>query len=296
MKVAVSGYRGLIGSQLEKELTDNGHHVVRLDRELLYDRSLEQLAISLKGTDAVVHLSGAPIIQRWTSKNRKIMYDSRIITTRNIAGAIGLLAIEERPKVMVSASAIGLYQVGKLHAEDSYAFADHFAARLIIDWEEANAMLPEDTRSVIFRIGLVLDSKAELIKRLKLPFLLYAGGPIGNGAQPFPFIHLHDVTGAIQWAISQTEVKGVYNLTAPEQITNGQFSAELGKRLNRPSWFPVPKLPLRVLFGEAAQLVFESPAIEPRRLKEENFIYQFPTLHLAMNQLFNQLPLSESTA
>lgn len=286
MKVAISGYRGLIGKKLESELSKAGHDILRLERSLLYDYSQEQLALRLKGADAVVHLSGAPIIKRWTASNRKVMFDSRIVTTRNIAGAINKLAPEERPKVMVTASAIGLYKPDRLHTEESRDYAGHFAARLIIDWEAANGNLPKGVRNVIFRIGLVLDREAELIKKLKLPFLLFAGGPIGRGRQPFPFIHLNDVTAAMEWAIIQPEVKGVYNLTAPEQINNARFSTELGKRLHRPSWFPVPRFPLRLLYGQAAQLVYESPAVEPDRLLRENFTFSYPTLDGAMDQIF----------
>lgn len=286
MKVAISGYRGLIGKRLERKLSAAGHEIVRLERRLLYDYSHEQLALRLKGTDAVVHLSGAPILKRWTAANRKVMHDSRIVTTYNIAGAIKKLAPEECPKVVVSASAIGLYKPNHLHSEESRNYAGHFAAQLIVDWEAANASLPNGIRNVIFRIGLVLDREAELIKMLKIPFLLFAGGPIGNGRQPFPFIHLHDVTAAIEWAIKESAAQGVYNLVAPEQVSNARFSAGLGKRLHRPSWFPVPRLPLRLLFGQAAQLVYESPAVEPTRLVREKFSFSYPTLDGALDQIF----------
>ena len=285
MKIALSGYRGLIGSSLEEELIGKGHSVVRLSREVLYDFRGDTLSGVLKGTDAVVHLSGAPIIKRWTEKNRKEIYDSRIITTRNLVQALRKIEKADRPNIFISASAIGIYESGSRHTEASTKLAGNFAAQIIKDWEQASANLPEGVRRVIFRIGLVLDRRAILIRQLRLPFLLFAGGPIGNGKQPFPFVHLQDVTGAIRWALESGSTSGIYNLVAPEEVTNGAFSKAFGKQLRRPSWFPVPRLPLKLMFGKAAQLVYESPAVVPERLLTEGYPFRYPTLAEALGEI-----------
>jgi uncharacterized protein len=285
MIVALSGYRGLIGNSLANELQKQGHTVIKLKREDLYDYKGGKLAGLISGADAVIHVSGSPILKRWTKKNRTEIYDSRIVTTRNLTSAIRSLTLDQRPKIYVSASAIGIYQSGLTHSESSVNLAGHFAAQIIRDWEQASDNLPDDVRRVVFRIGLVLDAKSLLIRQLKIPVLLFAGGPIGNGNQPFPFIHLKDVTGAILWSLQNSRAKGVYNLVAPEQTTNKNFMQLFARRLNRPSWLPVPRLPLKILFGQAAQLVYESPAVIPGRLTNESYSFHFPYLDGALSDI-----------
>lgn len=286
MKIVLSGYNGLIGSALRTELTEAGHEIILLPRQSLYDTPGNIVPL-IRGTDAVIHLAGAPILKRWTNRNRAEMYNSRVITTRNLVQAIGNLPDENRPCIFISASAIGIYKPGQTHTEASENYAGHFAGRLTKEWESASEGLPEGVRRIVFRIGLVLDRNAQLIKQLRLPFLFFAGGPVGNGRQPFPFIHLKDVTGAINWALKNGKAAGIYNLTAPQQIDNRQFSAAFGRQLGRPSWFPVPKLPLQILFGKAAQLVFESPAVLPGRLLEEGYHFRYPRVEEALKEVFH---------
>ena len=285
MIVALSGYRGLIGNSLENELLNQGHSIKRIKREDLYDYKGSGLAGLISGADAVIHLSGAPILKRWTKKNRTEIYNSRIVTTQNLTSAIRSLSPDRRPKIFISASAIGIYQSGLTHTENSENLAGHFAAQIIRDWEQASDNLPEDIRRIVFRIGLVLDAKSLLIRQLKIPVLLFAGGPIGSGNQPFPFIHLKDVTGAILWSLQNNRAKGVYNLVAPEQTTNKSFMQLFARRLNRPSWLNVPRLPLKIIFGQAAQLVYESPAVIPGRLTSESYPFLFPGLDGALRDI-----------
>lgn len=283
MRIALSGYRGLIGSTLEKELADEGFEVVRINREALYDYKGNTLSALISGADAVIHLSGSPILKRWNKKNRTEIYDSRIVTTTNLVSATKALPSENRPKIFISASAIGIYQSGKIHSEKSKQIAGHFAAQVIKDWEQGSESLPANTRRTVFRIGLVIDEKSQLIKQLKLPFMLFAGGPIGSGKQPFPFIHLRDVTAAIRWSLKNNNVKGIFNLVSPDQITNKQFSEHFARKLSRPSWLPVPKMPLKILFGQAAQLVYESPGVIPERLINEKYPFKYPDIESALN-------------
>ena len=282
VKIVLSGYRGLIGSALERMLKDENYEVIHLSRTDLYDHEGTALMKLLEGATAAIHLAGAPILRRWTTRNRKEMYDSRIITTRNLTNAIKALPATARPKIFISASAIGIYEAGLTHTESSTRYAGHFAAQLTREWEASSEALPKEVRRLIYRVGLVLDRKATLIRMLTLPFRLFAGGPVGNGKQPFPFIHLEDVTGAILWGIQNPDAQGIYNLTAPEQISNKDFSSAFGKSLNRPSWFPVPVFLLKLLYGQAARLIFESPAVIPDRLLKEGYRFRFPDIGSAL--------------
>jgi uncharacterized protein (TIGR01777 family) len=187
--------------------------------------------------------------------------------------------------VFISASAIGIYQSGVTHTEKSEDFADHFAAEVSRAWEAASVPLPPGMRRVVFRISLVLDRNSRLIRMLRIPFLMGAGGPVGKGSQPFPFIHLDDLTNAMLWALKENDVQGIYNLAAPEQVTQKQFSQQLGSVLHRPAAIPVPEFFLRMVFGQAALLVTESPVVIPERVVEEGFVFRYPTLRSALEEI-----------
>ncbi len=285
MIIALSGYRGLIGSALEEKLIGENHSIVRLSRGDLYSLKINGLSSMLSGCDAVVHLAGAPVLQRWTRRNRKVILESRVVTTRNLVRAIASLPVNLRPRMFFSASAIGIYQSGVAHDEKSEAYADHFAAEVIKAWEAASVSVPPGVRRVIFRISLVLDKKSQLIRLLRIPFLMGVGGPIGNGSQPFPFIHLDDLIRFILWALKGKEVQGIYNLAAPEQVTQKQFSRQFGALLHRPAVIPVPVFILRIIFGKASLLVADSPVVVPGRLAEEGFVFSYPTLRSAMEEI-----------
>lgn len=285
MKIALSGYRGLVGSALEIKLLKDNHEVVRLSRGDLYNHQINGLSSALSGCDAVIHLAGAPVLQRWTRKNRKIILESRSVTTRNLVRAMAGLPVALRPGVFISASAIGIYQSGVTHTEKSEAYADHFAAEVSKAWEAASVSLPPGVRRVVFRISLVLDRNSRLIRMLRIPFLMGAGGPVGKGNQPFPFIHLDDLTNAMLWALKENEVQGIYNLAAPEQVTQKQFSQQFGSVLHRPAAIPVPEFFLRMVFGQAALLVTESPVVIPERMVEEGFVFRYPTLRSALEEI-----------
>ncbi len=269
MIIALSGYRGLIGSALEEKLIGENHSIVRLSRGDLYSLKINGLSSMLSGCDAVVHLAGAPVLQRWTRRNRKVILESRVVTTRNLVRAIASLPVNLRPRMFFSASAIGIYQSGVAHDEKSEAYADHFAAEVIKAWEAASVSVPPGVRRVIFRISLVLDKKSQLIRLLRIPFLMGVGGPIGNGSQPFPFIHLDDLIIFIIWALKGKE----------------EFSRQFGALLHRPAVIPVPVFILRIIFGEASLLVADSPVVVPGRLAEEGFVFSYPTLRSAMEEI-----------
>jgi len=153
------------------------------------------------------------------------------------------------------------------------------------DWENACNDLSPNVQKIIMRIGLILGKNAKIISYSKIPFKLGLGARLGNGKQPFPFIHEHDVTGAFVWAVNNFDNNGVFNLVAPESITNKDFTKVLAKAYNRPAFFAIPEFILKLVLGEAAVLLTESPEVVPKNLLEAGFEFQYPTLKLALEEI-----------
>lgn len=282
MKIAISGANGFIGNNLVRALKKESHEIVFLSRKLLYSET--ELMTGLSGTNVVVHLAGAPILQRWTPKAKEEIMNSRVITTRNLTRAINSLPPEKRPKLFISASAIGIYSADGQHSEKSTAFADDFVGQVVQNWEKSSEDLDQSVRRVIFRIGLVLGNEAKLIRQLLPVFNLGLGGKIGSGEQPFPFIHIQDVIRAVLWATENTEVRGIYNLVAPQQITNTDFTKTLARLLHRPAIFSVPAFSIKLIFGKAATLILKNPNVYPERLLNSGFQYSFPDIHSCLQE------------
>lgn len=283
MKIAVSGATGFIGRNLISELKKESHEVIILNRSLLYNET--DLEKEISGTDVLVHLAGAPILQRWTEKAKTEIMNSRTVTTRNLIKVINRLPESHRPGVFISASAVGIYSLEGSHSEESTSFANNFVGEVVQKWEKSSEELNHTVRRVIFRIGLVLGSESKIIRQLLSVFKLGLGGKIGSGNQPFPFIHVLDLISAILWAIKSSETHGIYNLVAPQQITNADFTKNLAGLLNCPAIFPVPPFALKLIYGEAASLVLKNPQVFPRRLINEGFRYSFPKIPVFLTRL-----------
>ena len=238
MKIALSGTSGYIGGNLIHELKKSGHEIIPINRPALSDISV--LTILLSGTDAVIHLAGAPILCRWTKENKQNILKSRTESTRNITLAINNLSPETRPLTYISASAIGIYSPNEVHTEKSTSFTNDFVGEVVKQWENSSAELSSSVRKVIFRIGLVLGKEAKTIQNLLPIFKMGLGGKIGTGKQPFPFVHIHDVVNAINWSLQNKQAQGIYNLVAPENIDNKTFTRVLAKSVKRPAIFTVP--------------------------------------------------------
>ena len=249
---------------------------------------IQKLKNEIEETDVIINLAGAPILQRWTKKNKNLIYDSRIKTTQNLVNAIKQLSPEKQPKKFISASAIGIYKAGFIHNESSTDFDSGFVGKVVQDWENVLNDLPEHIQKNTFRIGLVLGKNAKTITKLKLPFMLGLGGKIGNGKQAFPFIHEKDVVRAFVWAAEKPEISGTYNLVAPQQITNADFSNTLAKTVNRPAIFTVPAIALKLVFGEAAVLLLESPVVLPEKLVSSGFAFKYSTIHSALEEIIKK--------
>lgn len=284
MIIKITGASGYLGEVIKKELTKKGHQILPLKRSFLYG-STDELINQLNGTQVLINLAGAPILQRWTKRNKQMIYDSRVKTTRNLVKAIQEMKEDQRPRKVISASAVGIYTANKTHDEHSTDFDNGFVGKVVKDWESAWNSLPDNVELTLFRLAVVLGKEAQTIKKMLLPFKLGLGGKIGNGKQPFPFVHENDVGRAFAWALDQPDKKGIFNLAAPQKITNEEFTKTMAKILKRPAIIPVPGFAFRIVYGKAATLLTESPEVIPLELEKQNFRFSYPDIESALKEI-----------
>ncbi len=294
MRVAITGASGLVGRGLMRALVERGDVGVPARRsgsgetELRWDtrRGFEP-PDALSGFDAVVHLAGEGVADgRWTDERKAKIRSSRVDGTRAVVAA--LRAAEPRPRVLVSASAIGIYRDDTPDALDEDGpHGRGFLTDVVEAWE-AEARQAEDLpglRVAIVRIGVVLGAGGGALARMLPPFRMGVGGRIGHGDQPMSWVHIDDVVNAILWLIDRDEASGVYNVTAPEPSTNREFTRTLGKVLRRPAIVPVPEFALRLAFGEMADVVLHGQHVVPRRLLDEGFRFAYADLGEALRDV-----------
>lgn len=286
MKISITGISGYLGIGISNELKRLGHDVSGVDRKLIYGSTVN-LSKVIEGADVVINLAGAPILQRWTERKKRLIYESRIRTARNLIKAINALPKEMQPKKLISASAIGIYKSGFKHDENSTNFDEGFVGKVVQDWENASMELPAHIQKNIFRTGLVLGKNAKTIMNLLFPFKIGLGATLGNGKQAFPFIHEKDVIRAFIWAVEKLDKEGTFNLVAPQNISNKEFTKALAKAVKRPAIFSIPSFVLKLVLGEAAVLLTESPGAEPKKLLQEGFAFRFPTIDKALNEILD---------
>jgi len=293
--VAITGASGLVGTRLTNELENAGSRVIRMTRSAPQGRSntvqwspgsLDPNA--LDGVDAVVHLAGEPIAQRWTSAVKERIRDSRVEGTRTIAGA--LASMSRPPAVLVCASAIGYYGFrGDEELTESSAPGEGFLPEVCLAWEEAARPAAEaGIRVVHVRISLVLSPHGGALKKMLPPFRLGLGGRLGNGQQWMSWIALDDLVAVIRRALDDPSMQGAYNAAAPNPVRNAAFTKTLGRVLHRWTPFPVPGFALRLLFGEMSQVLLGSQRVLPRRLQDADFAFAFPQLEGALRHVLDK--------
>ena len=295
MKVAITGSSGLIGTALTKSLLADGHSVVRMLRKTTgsdgttrhWDPARGELdPHGLEGVDAVVHLAGAGILdKRWTDARKKELLDSRVLSTSLLANT--LASMVSPPPTFLSGSAIGWYgERGNEACTEISQPGDDFLAGLCSAWEAAAQ--PAKTagiRVVHLRSGLVQSADGGMLKKTLPLYKLGVGGRLGHGRQWWSWISIADEVGAIRFLL-EGEVGGPVNLTAPEPVTNLEYTRTLGAVLGRPTLIPTPMLGPRLLLGsEAAQTIVESQRVIPRVLEDAGYQFAYPTLEPALRAL-----------
>ncbi|MEM1063733.1 MAG: TIGR01777 family oxidoreductase, partial [Planctomycetota bacterium] len=295
-RVLVSGATGLVGSSLVPFLTTGGHEIVRLSGSgqggglfaggVRQDRKTYEVdrdALAANGPyDAVVHLAGESIMGRWTESKKRAIRDSRVEGTRKLCEA--LADLDELPEVLVSTSAIGIYgDRGNevLTEESATGPEDDFLADVARDWETAVRPAREaGVRVAHPRIGIVLDPRGGALQKMLPLFKLAAGGRLGAGDQWWSWVAVDDVAGAIHHAILDRGVHGPFNVTAPQPVTNAEFTRVLADVVNRPAFVPVPSFGPKVLLGSelAEALLFASCRVTPQALQTSGYPFRFPDL------------------
>ncbi len=291
MRVLITGGSGFIGQALTRALLARGDQVIILSRqpESVPIKAGQQCVSSLQqiegNIDAVVNLAGAPIVdRRWTQARKQLLLDSRIKTTRELVHWIGEQA--SPPDALVSGSAIGYYGSHLDEVLDETADpAPGFPHQLCHDWEQA-ALDARDAgvRVCLIRTGVVLGQGGALAKMLPA-FKLGLGGPIGNGQQWMSWIHLDDEVGAILYLLDNPALQGPFNLTAPEPVTNEIFSKTLARVLGRPAFMRVPAVMMRLMLGEASELLVEGQRVVPANLHTAGYVFKYPALESAFKSV-----------
>ena len=296
MNITMSGATGFIGRRLLKVLASAGHRMHVLSRHAGANMPAGiRLSVwdpmkgpppreSLENADAVVHLAGEPVAQRWTAEAKRCIRDSRIDGTHHLVE--GLEAVPRRPGALVSVSAVGYYgSRGDELLDESSAPGTGFLPEVCVAWEnEAQAAAALGMRVVVIRIGVVLDPKGGALARMLLPYRLGLGGRLGSGQQWMSWIHLADQVEMFRFAL-ENPVSGVWNGVAPAAVTNREFTQELGRTLRRPTLLPLPAGALKLIFGEMSTVLLESQHIAPRAAQAAGFRFRFPQLGPALADL-----------
>ncbi|MGI3746847.1 MAG: TIGR01777 family oxidoreductase [Janthinobacterium lividum] len=299
MHILLTGGTGLIGRRLCKHWLAQGHQLTVLSRKpddvaRLCGANVRGIAhfddIGTQHVDAVVNLAGAPIADRpWTRKRKILLWDSRITLTEQLV--TWLERREQKPDVLISGSAVGWYGDGGERELDENAqpVSEDFASRLCIAWEEtAQRAETLGIRVVLVRTGLVLADEGGMLQRLLPPFKMGMGGPIGNGRQWMPWVHIEDQIALIDFLMSRDDARGPYNACAPSPVRNRDFAKTLASVLHRPSFMPMPAVALRVLLGELSILLLGGQRARPDRLQEAGFTFRFTDLRAALENLLGR--------
>lgn len=298
MHILVTGSSGLIGSALVPSLRTGGHQVTRLIRSqpkgeemaLRWDPQAGSLdAKSLEGVDAVVHLAGENIAERWTSEKKTRIRDSRVKSTRLLSDTLARL--ERPPKVLVCASAIGYYgdRAAEVLTEESPP-GGGFLAGVCQAWEEAaEPVRQKGLRVVNLRFGMVLSSAGGALAKMLPPFRLGLGGALGSGRQYVSWIAIDDAVGAIQHALATEALQGPANAVAPQAVTNQEFTKALGTVLGRPTVLPMPAFAARLMFGEMAdEVLLASAHVQPTKLLSTGYVFRYPNLGVALRHVLGK--------
>ncbi|HET7275362.1 MAG TPA: TIGR01777 family oxidoreductase [Longimicrobiaceae bacterium] len=292
LRIAVTGSHGMVGSALVEALKGSGYEVIRVVRsppgsgsaDIYWNPSDAEIdGQAFNGLDGVVNLAGENINQRWTSTAKQRIRRSRVDGTELLAGA--LAALDSPPRVLVNASAVGFYgDRGDEHLTEGSGVGSGFLATVVRDWEKATAPAARaGIRVVMTRSGVVLSEQGGALKKMLPAFRMGVGGTMGSGEQWMSWVSLADEVAGIRFALESTDLRGPVNLTSPQPVTNAEFTRTLGRVLDRPAFFRVPRVALEIAFGQMAEeTILASQHAVSDRLVQAGFEFRYPQLEQAL--------------
>lgn len=300
-RILMAGGTGLIGSYLVKELLNRNDEIILISRDAgsaknRYNNKVSSVSwdelntIQDKKINAVVNLSGMNLDEkRWTSKVKKQIYDSRIVTTGKLVEFI--FKMEHKPEVLINTSGVDIYgDRGDESIYEESTAGEGFLPKLVSDWEnEALKAKQNNIRVVIFRTGFVVAKDSKALKKMALPFKMFAGGPAGPGNQFFSWIHIDDLVRLYLLAIDNPDLNGIIHAVSPNPETMNEFSRHLAKVLHRHSMFPVPSFIIRILFGGIADVIVKGRKALPRKLEKMNFTFKYPKAIDALKEALEKM-------
>ncbi len=299
-KILITGATGLIGRELCKTLSSRGDEltifstnveraktILPFAKEVITWKDYEKdYSTYFEGKDAVIHLAGASVAgKRWTTNYKNEIYDSRINTTRNLVSSIALC--KDKPKVFISASAIGFYgEGGNSILTEASPSGKNFLSNVCMEWEKASGRLETfNVRRAIVRTGIVLSTHDGALKKMLLPFQFYLGGQLGSGRQWFSWVHIADIISLYLFLLDNQKLKGIFNAVSPQPVQMKTFADTLGKVLHKPSIFSVPKFVLRLVMGESASAILASQKVKPEALLQVGFKFKYENLETTLTEL-----------
>ncbi|MDH7604297.1 MAG: TIGR01777 family oxidoreductase [Melioribacter sp.] len=298
-KIIITGATGLIGRKISEILIENNNYVIIFSRrpeiakEIIknaseyvlwdYEKSSEWKNF-LEGSDAIINLAGESIISnRWNKKTKQRIYNSRIITTRSLVNAVK--EISNKPESFISASAVGYYGNRNEEVNEYSEKGNGFLANLVNDWESESKVLEKyNVRVVNIRLGTVLSMNGGALPKLVNQFKLFLGGTLGNGNQWFPWIHIDDAAGIFLFALNN-RINGILNAVSPNLITQKEFSKILAKVLKKPCFFRIPVILLKIILGEAANVLLEGAKVYPKLTIEYGYQFKYDDIEKALINL-----------
>ena len=295
-KILVSGSSGLIGAVLIPSLKSSGYEITCLVRgtassrdQIQWDPAQPLVPESVSGFDAVVHLAGESIVGRWTEGKKRRIRESRVKGTLRLAEA--LAQAPQRPRVLISASAIGYYgDRGEGTLREDSASGSGFLPEVCREWEDATELATKaGIRTVQMRFGLVLSRFGGALQKMLPPFRLGVGGNMGNGRQWWSWIDIDDLVGAVQHVIKTETLRGPVNVVGPNPVMNAEFTKTLTSVLSRPAILPMPAFAARLVFGQMGdELLLASQRVEPAKLLASGYVFQKPDLRLALSAILKK--------
>ena len=304
-KIVVTGATGTIGNAVCKHLLERGDQPVALSRNPASAASRLPQGVevhawrepqaqmapaeALDGAQAIIHLLGEPISQRWTEPVKQSIRDSRVLSTRMLTETIAKLPEDRRPAVLISQSATGYYGPrGAEELDEQATPGEDFLAMVVRDWEQEALRAEQYCRVAVMRTGVVLSKSGGALAKMLPFFRAGIGGPVASGRQYVPWVHIDDVAAAMVHCIEDGGATGALNLTAPHPVENAEFSRALGRALHRPAVMPVPSLALKLLYGEMSVIVTTGQRAVPRRLTDLGFHFAEPEIGPALKRVLSQ--------